>query len=387
MSLRSWLADFLGARMTVSLDELTYNTTATQIYYKELAIQTAISLIANAVGKCEMKVYTNGEEVKNQVYYELNIQPNKNENSSQLWHKAIEKMIYEGEAIIVNVSNELHVADSYSVEEFPINGNIYNNVVIGNLSLNKVFKHNEVFRLRLNNVNIKNLVDGLSQDYEDLLELAVKKYKASNQQKYVLELENIKASDENFQKAYREIIQKQLKNFVENDNAVYVQHKGYNLKDVSVNKSANSTDFRDIRRDMFEVVAQAFSIPLDLMFGNVDNLDEVVNTFLTFTIDPIADMISEELTRKIYQGYGAWSLGNYIRVDTSAILHIDVLDMADKVDKLVASGTCSIDEVRQIVGLNALNTEFSQTHFITKNYSTAENMLIEVDSKGGENDE
>lgn len=28
-----------------------------EIYYKELAIQTAISLIANAIAKCEIKVY------------------------------------------------------------------------------------------------------------------------------------------------------------------------------------------------------------------------------------------------------------------------------------------------------------------------------------------
>lgn len=34
-----------------------------------------------------------GKEVKNKTYYELNIQPNKNESSSQMWHKAIEKCL------------------------------------------------------------------------------------------------------------------------------------------------------------------------------------------------------------------------------------------------------------------------------------------------------
>ena len=96
VGIRSWLVDFLG-KETKPISELYYEQKIPQVYYKELAIQTAISLIANAIAKCELKVFEKGEEIKNKIYYELNIQPNKNENSSQLWHKAIEKMIYEGE--------------------------------------------------------------------------------------------------------------------------------------------------------------------------------------------------------------------------------------------------------------------------------------------------
>lgn len=381
MSFKSWLADFLG-KESKPISEMYYEQKIPQVYYKELAIQTAISLIANAVAKCEMKVFSKNEEVQNKTYFELNIQPNKNENSSQLWHKAIEKMIYEGECIIVNVAEELHVADSYHVEEYPILGNIYTGVTIGNFQLDRVFKYHEVFRLKLNDKNIKNLLDSLSSDYEDLLELAIKKYKSSNQQKYVLELENIKANDSNFQKTYREVVQQQLKDFMENDNSVYPQFKGYKLTDVTNNKSVSSTDFKEIRKDMFEIVAQAFQIPIDLMFGDVDNLDEVVSTFLTFCIDPIADMLSEELTRKIYGNFESWKKGNYIVVNTSAIQHIDVLDIADKADKLIASGTCSIDEVRKIIGFNALNEDYSTIHFMTKNYDTAENMLNSIQNEG-----
>ena len=53
-----------------------------EVYYKELAIQTAITLIANAIAKCEIKVYEKNREVKNKTYYTLNVSPNKNENSS-----------------------------------------------------------------------------------------------------------------------------------------------------------------------------------------------------------------------------------------------------------------------------------------------------------------
>ena len=123
MGLKNWLADFLG-KESKPISELYYEKKIPQVYYKELAIQTAISLIANAISKCEIKVFEKGEEVKNKTYFELNIQPNKNESSSQMWHKAIEKM-FDNECIIVSVANELHVANSYHVDEYPILGNVY----------------------------------------------------------------------------------------------------------------------------------------------------------------------------------------------------------------------------------------------------------------------
>ena len=49
--------------------------------------------------------------------------------------------------------------------------------------------------------------------------------------------------------------------------------------------------------------------------------------------------------------------------------------MAEKVDKLISSGVNCIDEVRAVIDYPALNTEFSKTHFITKNYDTVENRL------------
>ena len=394
MSVIQWFRDFLGNTKNEKgeIVESLIEEKMQEIYYKELAIQTAISLIANAIAKCEIKVYQNNQEVKNKDYYAFNISPNANENSSQLWHKAIEKMIYDkDDSIIVELDGKLYCVDSYSVEEYPILGNLYKGVTIGNLQLNKIFKSSEVLRLKLNNTNIKRLIDGLYEQYGELLSYAAENYKKSNQTKYKLILEQIKANDENFQRTYEEVIKKQLKDFVESNNGVYVQYKGYDLQDVSPNGLAkDSSDFRNLRKEMFEIVAQAFQIPVSLMLGNITNMNEIVKVFLTFCIDPIADMISEELTRKTCGDYDNWAKGNYIKVDTSTINHIDILDVAEKADKLIASGTCCIDEVRSIIGFDRLNTEFSQQHFITKNYDTVENRLIgdgKNNYEGGENGE
>lgn len=388
MSIKTWFMDFLGnakSKKGEIVDNI-FEEKIQEVYYKELAIQTAISLIANAIAKCEIKVYENNQEVRNELYYTLNIEPNKNENSSQLWHKAIEKMVYEKESILVDIADGLQCADGYQVEEYPILGNKYKGICIGNLQLNKTFKSDEIIRLQLNNTHIKKLIDGLYEQYGELMAYAAKSYKKSNGTKYKLILENVKAGDEQFQKLYQNVVKKQLKDFVENENSIYLQFKGYDLQDISPKTNKDSSDFRNLRKEMFEIVAQAFQIPVSLMLGNITNMNEIVKVFLTFCVDPVADMISEEITRKTSGGYKNWSKGNYVKVDTSTINHIDILDVAEKADKLIASGTCCIDEVREIIGFDKLNTEFSKQHFITKNYDTVENRLIGdvKNNKGGD---
>ena len=375
MNFREWIVDFMGN--TKSSNDKDVDTVVgeikAEIYYKELALYTAITLIANAISKCEIKTYKNNKEVKEQLYYTLNISPNANQNSSQLWHKVIEKMVYDEKALVLDINDKLYCADSFSTDPNPILGDKYNGIRIDTLNLNHTFKSKEVLLLKLDDIHLKKLIDGLYEQYGLLLSYAIKSFKKSNSIKYKLKMSNIKAGDEKFNRLFEEVIKKQLKTFLENDNAVYPEFEGYDLQDISP-KIKDTSDIRELRKEIFEIVGQTFKIPTSLMLGNITNMNEIVKVFLTFCIDPIADMISEELTRKVFS-FEEWQKGYYIKVDTSTINHIDVLDVAEKVDKLIASGTMCIDEVRGILDLAELDSDFSKTHFITKNYDTIENRL------------
>ena len=377
MNFREWIVDFMGN--TKSSNDKDVDTVVgeikAEIYYKELALYTAITLIANAISKCEIKTYKNNKEVKEQLYYTLNISPNANQNSSQLWHKVIEKMVYDEKALVLDINDKLYCADSFSTDPNPILGDKYNGIRIDTLNLNHTFKSKEVLLLKLDDMHLKKLIDGLYEQYGLLLSYAIKSFKKSNSIKYKLKMSNIKAGDEKFNRLFEEVIKKQLKTFLENDNAVYPEFEGYDLQDISPkNNIKDTSDIRELRKEIFEIVGQTFKIPTSLMLGNITNMNEIVKVFLTFCIDPIADMISEELTRKVFS-FEEWQKGYYIKVDTSTINHIDVLDVAEKVDKLIASGTMCIDEVRGILDLAELDSDFSKTHFITKNYDTMENRL------------
>jgi HK97 family phage portal protein len=310
----------------------------------------------------------------------LNFSPNINENSSQFWHKVIQKMFYsdKGEALVIESKGKLYCADSYCVDEFPMQGNRYTNITIGTLNLEKSYRANEVYLFKLENVKVKRLIDGLYQNYAELLSYAIKFYKKSNVTKYKLKLNEVEAGDEEFNEVFEEIIQEQLKNFIESENAVYPEYEGYNLEDISPKSNSKDTsDIINIKKDIFETVAQAVKIPQSLILGNITNMKEVMTAFVTNAIDPYAKMIERELSRK--QGYERWKQGDYVRVDTSKINHIDILEVADKVDKLISSGVMCVDDILGILDWEKLNTEFSKTHFITKNYDTIENRL-----KGGD---
>ena len=73
------------------------------------------------------------------------------------------------------------------------------------------------------------------------------------------------------------------------------------------------------------------------------------------------------------------------RIRTKDILEIiDVIDAANSLDKLRAIGF-TLDEIFEMVGYPALNTEFSTTRALTKNYAT-EGMEEGAQPTGGADD-
>lgn len=374
----------IGGKNIVEDSDIDLSNIKAQIYFKELALYTAISYIANLISKCEIKTFVKGKEVKEEEYFILNYSANLNENASLFWHKVIEKIFYssKGEAlVIVGRDKKLYCADDYTVHELPMLGNRYRNIRIGTLSLDRSYRIDEVFLFRLENMQVKKIIDGLHENYSELLTCAIKNYKKSNSNKYKLKLDEVEAGDEEFNEVFETIIKEQLKSFIESEISVYPEYQGQTLEDITPkNSSKDAADILSIKKDIFETTAQAIKIPQSLMLGNITNIKEVMNALITAVIDPYAKMIERELTRK--EGYQSWKEGNYAKVDTSKINHIDILEVAEKLDKLISSGTTCIDETRALIDMEALNTDFSKTHFITKNYDTIENRL-----KGGENNE
>lgn len=354
---------------------------AEEVSLRELALHIAISYIANTLSKCEFRTYKDGKEVKEKLYYTLNVSPNVNENSSQFINNFVEKYFYDGESLVLPVGDQIFCADGFTPDTTnPLKEFTYSGITFGDKQLQRKYKASEVYHFKLDNHKITDIVSAFYSKYGELTSLAFETFKRTNGKKYKLILDEYRAGDKAFAHIYETVMKDSLASFVKNTNGLYIQYKGTELENVSVTPTS-SNDIIALRKEIFETTAQAFKIPLPMMYGNITNINEIVRVYLSFCIDPLADMISEEFTRKYYS-FEEWRKGNYIELDTSCVNYVDILDVADKVDKAISSGVCNIDELRKRCKYKPLETEFSTSHFMTKNYSLAENILKNIEGGG-----
>lgn len=351
------------------------------VYYKELALYTGISLLANAVARSEIKTYEKNKEVKKEDYYLLNFAPNINQSSSQFWHKVMNKIIRYGQALVVEVNGCLYCADSFSLEvEAPISGNIYSGVTINNLTLDKKFRAEDVYLFHMDQVSVQGMIDGLYEEYGKMLQGAIQAFRRGNGQKYKLHISGAKAGDDDFNKEFEEVIKAQLKAYMDNDNAVYPEFDGYSLVPGDKDATKGADDVIKLRKEIFSIVGDSLKIPQSLMSGNLTNMNEIAKMFLTFAVDPYGDMITEVLTKR--GGYASWAEGSFYEMDTSGIYHRDLFDVAAAIAAIIGSGTLNVDEMRKKLGEDELNTDWSRQYWMTKNFSKIEDIL-----EGGEKSE
>ena len=178
-----------------------------------------------------------------------------------------------------------------------------------------------------------------------------------------------------------------FKRYFNSRSAVLPLFNGFTYTKQAGEQSKKSTsemkDITDVLDQIVNTVARAFNIPAALLKGDVSEIDKVTKNFLTFCIDPLCEMLNTEINRKRY-GKTQIRKGNYIKIDTTTIMHVDVFEIAEKIDKLIASGMYCIDELRRKLGETELGTEESKKHWITKNYEDITTVQDAGNNGGGE---
>lgn len=382
----SWFANFLdkifdkkervGGTVIIDIPET--------LYYKELALYTASSLIENAISVCEFKTFVKNKPIKNEDYYVLNVAPNKNENASQFWHKVVRRMIREPKgALVVEINRELHCAKDFSVEKKDaIRGNMYNGIMLDDgTQLSRSYRAQEVYLFKMDDQNVKVLIDGVYKEYEKLMQTAARAFKDTNGRKFKFKVHGTKQGDEEFNEDFKNYISKEIKAYMENEYATYVEYDGEELEEQNEKQRTNTDDFISLRKDVFEMVGQAFKIPQSLMNGSVTSVKDVMDVFLTLCIDPVADTITKVLNKRATTS--ELIDGNYYKADTGKIRHRDVFDLADDIEKLIGSAVLNPDEVREELERAPLGTEYSKRYYMTKNIATVEEVTSGL-MEGGE---
>ena len=385
MSLLSWLRERIGGGeiKLSNIDSTELYSLLGEVHIRELAFRCCVNIVANAVSKCEFKTLKKGVEVKEKEYYLWNIQPNRNQNSTAFLHKLVDKLYCRNECLVLDIDGQLIVADSFTQREFALLDNIFTDVTVGDFTFSRLFNMSEVLYLKLSEQNMRQITLGLYESYGKLIAYGMKSYQKSRGNRGTLNISTMAQGRTDFKETVEKLLNERFKTFFNAENAVLPLFDGYTYTDLG-SKTYSSEGTRDIRAmidDVSDFTAKGFGIPPSLLRGDIQGTKDATTNFLTFCIDPLTDMLSEEINRK-RNGYDGFISGTYLQIDTKAIKHIDLLDVSTAIDKLIASGAFCINDIRRLVGETVINEPYANEHFMTKNYAPASEVTNNLE--GGE---
>jgi HK97 family phage portal protein len=385
VSFTGWLSSIFTrkARITIDSTDEEIESYCSEIYIREMAFWNAVNTIANAVSKCEFKTYTRGKETKGPEYYLWNIEPNQNQNSSGFIHKLIAELYRNNECLVIEQSGKLLVADSFTRTPYALYPDTFTDVTIGDFTFNKTFTQSDVLYFKLSERNMREVINAMYESYARLITYSMKAYQKSRGIKGTFNYDTLPVAGTDERKFFDELITKKFKTFMSSSDAIIPLGRGQSYTDIGT-KTYSSETTRDIRAmidDVSDFTAKGFNMPPALLRGDIQGTSDAVDQFLTFCIDPLADMIQEEINRKRI-GQVEFSKGTKIVIDTKTIKHIDLFSISTAIDKLIGSGAFCINDIRKATGDEIIDEDWAWQHWITKNYSSVED-LLKLITEGG----
>lgn len=381
MNFKNFISNFLFKDKMSGADGEYFKKLEATIFYKEFALKSCISIIANALVLSEFQTFKNGKSIKKKNYYLFNIEPNQNQNATEFWQEVITRLVYDNECLVIQENEQLFVAESFSVDKYVFYEDIYKDVTIRNYKLDRSFRESDVLYFKLNVESIKTVIDYLYNDYKDLLSSAMKGYKKNNSEKGVLEIDTNYPQTKEAQERLNDLMSNKFKRYFESDNAVLPLSNG--LKYTENTKASSIKDSRDIRAiidDVMDFVCAAFHVPAGLVKGNVAGVEGITDNFLNFSVNPVAKLITNELTRKMY-GRDNFFEKSYVKVDTQKIANMGLEKISKASDLLFRIGVNSINDNLEMLGREKINESWADEHYVTKNYQS----ILNPDLKGGAN--
>ncbi|MCI8506895.1 MAG: phage portal protein [Lachnospiraceae bacterium] len=381
-SFTRWLSGLFGKEAAEIIESGRLREEAAEgLSLKRIAIQTAAGYISSAVSQCDFRTFLDGEEKKGEEFFLWNYSPNPNQNSTQFLQELTEKLIYDNEVLVIEEKGSLYVADTFGTQEDGMKEWMFTGISVAGEAVGDK-RAGDVLYFRMNNEDIRPLLEEVCRQYEEVIQSAVSCYERAGADKGILKVQSLaRGKLKDYDEIKRDLLNHRFRDFFSRRNAVLPLYDGfeYTPHTRSLRNTSEVVDVKTLSDEIYNRVGQAFRIAPAMLRGEVENTEKAADNFIKFGVRPICNLLEEEITRKRY-GKKAFEKGSYLLVDPSGLEIGSVFAAAEKIDKLISCGTYSIDEVRSKIGEPVLGTEESQKHFITKNYEA-----LTGGSKGDEN--
>ena len=370
--------DFLfksGSEEQSYIDIITKNFAKAAI--SEMADEKARGMIARAIAKSEFVVKEASGRKKNNVYWMLNIQPNENETGTDFWINAIKKLLKENECKICTIAGKMYVVDSCTETNYVMKSNEYRNIVIrsgkNTCKIDKEITSKDMLHLRLYDEKKKTFQDNIKENYNNLFSAISGMNEISNSIKFEMTYDaNVaflrrRNPDGTEVKLSIDEYKEEMQKLLSSDQMQIINHgKGIEIKQLEIKSNVGVNELVSMAKEIFTECAMAYDIPISAYMGTITEKSDAANEFITYAVSPVISVIEDSMNAK-FVGKDGFLNGERIWIDISRYKHIDVLESADKLDKLRAIGF-NFDEIMRLIGWDELNTEFSQERYITKNY-------------------
>lgn len=357
--------------------ELFTDETERDVVLKTLSVNAVIGMIARTIVQSEFRIKKNDEYIKDNMYYKLNVQPNLNQSSAAFWEDVIEKLVYDGECLIVQSdTKDLLIATDFVRKEYAVKQDVFSSVVVKDYEFERTFTRDEVLYLEYGNAKLSSIIDGLFYDYGSLLKRMFESQMKRNQIRATVDVEGTFRKDEAGNHPLQTFINKAYSAIQKQTVAIIPQQKGFTYKEHSTNSVVGqSTDEIDkITNSYLVLVGQAVGIPPTLMKGEISDVEAATRNYMQMCISPILKIISDELNMQFV------SKSNYLKgekIEIRQVKYRDMFDVAVQADKLIASGAFSGNEIRDELGFEKTEESIHKEYHITKNYQTAREALEE----------
>ncbi|MEH7919840.1 phage portal protein [Staphylococcus pseudintermedius] len=354
-------------------------------YLKQIALNTVVEMVARTISQSEFRVMKNNTKEKGTLYYLLNVRPNRNQNAVDFWQKFIFKLIMDNEVLVVkNDEGHFFVAEDFEKEdELGLYSHRFTNVLVNDFEFKRVFTMDDVIYLKYNNQKLDVFSLGLFEDYGEIFGRMIDLQMLNNQIRGILKVDATKFYNKEKQKELQAYIDTLFDAFQNNTIAVAPLTEGLAYEEHSNRGAAQSaqqfSELNELKKTVLTDVARMIGVPPSLVLGEMADLEKTIESYLQFCINPLLRKIEAELNSKFF--YQDEYLNDDMHIKVVGIDKRDPLKLSEAIDKLVASGTFTRNQVRIMTGEEPADDPELDKFIITKNLQSADAF------KGGESNE
>lgn len=370
-----------NSELAFNFDFDIFQETSNRVQMKRLAINTCVSFLARTIAQSEFRLKKDGKYHKDELYYRLNVRPNKNQTASTFWQTVVDKLIHENECLIIQVDDEdLLIADSFEHKEYAVFEDSFSKVVVKDFEFYRTFKQSEVIHLRYSNERLTPLIDSLYKDYGELFGSILASQKRKNQVRSTVNVDATTTKSKDGMTKLQEFINKMYEAIGNKEIAIVPQQPGFEYKEhfSGAGNGIQSVDeINKVTDGFLDKVAMAIGIPTGLLYGEMADITGEMQNYLTFTVKPFLKKIKDEVNAKFIEK-NEYLTGTHL--DVKVVSYQSIFDIAESVDKLISSSVFTGNELREELGYEASTDDNLNKHHITKNYTEMNS------SEGGENE-